>query len=141
MSFLMTGLQNEIGLVMRMFRPRTLAELYGLCKLEEAKLGAMKQKQKMTLFPTARFLNTNTISGLKPLALPTPNANWRNKASTFQNGPFRKQLTQKEFEEKRIKGLCFYDDQKYVPGHKCSGQVYCLEVIVYDSHAEAGEEV
>nr|GFB10778.1 retroviral aspartyl protease [Tanacetum cinerariifolium] len=30
---------------------------------------------------------------------------------------FRKQLTQKELEEKRAKGLCFYCDQKYTPGH------------------------
>ncbi|GKB19422.1 reverse transcriptase [Tanacetum coccineum] len=95
-----------------MFKPRTLAELYGLCKLEEARL-----------------------------ALLAPNANWRNKASTSQNDPFRKQLTQKDLEEKRVKGLCFYYDQKYALGHNYSGQVYCLEVIVDDSIEESGEKV
>nr|GEV00451.1 hypothetical protein [Tanacetum cinerariifolium] len=44
------------------------------------------------------------------------------------NKPFKK-LTQQELEEKRDKPLCFYCDQKYVPGHKCSGQLYSLEVI------------
>ncbi|GJU15633.1 reverse transcriptase [Tanacetum coccineum] len=94
----------------------------------------------MPLIPTPRFLNTNAITGPKPLALPAPNANWRNKASTSKNSPFRKQLTQKELEDKRAKGLCFYCDQKYAPGHKCSGQVYCLEVIVDSSTEETGKE-
>nr|GEV88788.1 hypothetical protein [Tanacetum cinerariifolium] len=72
----------KIELAMRMFKARTLAKFYGLCKLEEAILGEAKQKQKMPLIPTLMFLNTNVITGPKPLALPAPNANWRNKAST-----------------------------------------------------------
>ncbi|GJV99608.1 hypothetical protein Tco_1554860 [Tanacetum coccineum] len=41
----------------------------------------------------------------------------------------RKQLTQKELEEKRAENQCIYYDQKYIPSHKCSGQVYSLEVL------------
>nr|GEZ34527.1 hypothetical protein [Tanacetum cinerariifolium] len=142
MSFFMAGLQHEIELAIRMLKPRTLAELYGLCKLEEARLGAVRHKQKMPIIPTPMFLNTHTnaITGLKPLTLPAPDANWRNKASTSQNGPTRKQLTQKELEEKKEKGMCFYCDQKYALGHKCSGQIYCLEVIV-DETTESREEI
>ncbi|GJW61429.1 retrotransposon-related protein [Tanacetum coccineum] len=44
------------------------------------------------------------------------------------NRPYKK-LTQQELEDKRAKHLCFYCDQKYTPGHKCSGQLYSLEVI------------
>ncbi|GJV63482.1 putative mitochondrial protein [Tanacetum coccineum] len=106
MSFFMARLQHEIELVVRMFKPKTLAELYSLCKLEEATLGVMKQKKNMPLIPTPR-----------------------------------KKLTQKELKEKRAKGLCFYCDQKYTPGYKCSGQVYCLEVIVYSNTEETREEV
>ncbi|GKC80679.1 hypothetical protein Tco_1131453 [Tanacetum coccineum] len=40
-----------------------------------------------------------------------------------------KKLTQQELEDKRAKHLCFYCGQKYTPGHKCSGQLYSLEVI------------
>ncbi|GJT68074.1 hypothetical protein Tco_1019554 [Tanacetum coccineum] len=68
--------------------------------------------------------------------LPAPNANWRNKQPTASNSPYRKQLTQKEMEDKRSKGLCFYCDQKYFPGHKCSGQVFLLEVIVDNEDQE-----
>ncbi|GJS94074.1 reverse transcriptase [Tanacetum coccineum] len=48
--------------------------------------------------------------------------------TTVPNRPF-KRLTQQELEEKRAKHLRFYCDQKYMPGHKCSGQVFSLEVI------------
>ncbi|GJX15039.1 LysM domain-containing GPI-anchored protein 2 [Tanacetum coccineum] len=50
--------------------------------------------------------------------------------------PVRKKLTQKELEEKRPKNQCFYCDQRYVPGHKCSGQLYALEVMVNDIKGE-----
>ncbi|GKG17881.1 hypothetical protein Tco_0372179 [Tanacetum coccineum] len=46
--------------------------------------------------------------------------------------PVRRQLTQKELEDKRSKNQCFYCDQRYVTGHKCSGQLYALEVVVND---------
>ena len=87
MSFFMAGLQTEIELAVRMFKPRSLAELYGLCKLEEAKIGAMKLKHRMTILPTPRLQHTTNITSPKPLALPAPNANWRNKASISQTSP------------------------------------------------------
>nr|GEY16258.1 putative mitochondrial protein [Tanacetum cinerariifolium] len=50
----------------------------------------------------------------------------------------------KEIEEKRAKQLCFYCDQKYSPGYKCSGQMYSLEVVgceeeVVSEECEASE--
>ena len=51
-------------------------------------------------------------------------------------------MTQKEYEEKRSKNLCFYCDQKYTPGHKCSGQLFSLEVLGDEEGSESvGEEV
>ncbi|GKB74330.1 putative mitochondrial protein [Tanacetum coccineum] len=52
-------------------------------------------------------------------------------STTVPNRPF-KRLTQQELEEKRAKHLCFYCDQKYMPRHKCSGQVFSLEVVGVD---------
>ncbi|GKD70607.1 putative mitochondrial protein [Tanacetum coccineum] len=53
----------------------------------------------------------------------------------------RRQLTQKELEDKRAKNQCFYCDQRYVPSHKCSGQLYALEVVtnVLEGEEEAVE--
>ncbi|GJZ03207.1 hypothetical protein Tco_0521168 [Tanacetum coccineum] len=84
------------------------------------------------LLPTPRYNYTNNsvVNIPKPMSLPVPNANWRNKASTSTSNPQRKQLTQKELEEKRAKNLCFYCDEKIQPGHKCSNQVFLLEFII-----------
>nr|GEU67792.1 hypothetical protein [Tanacetum cinerariifolium] len=45
-------------------------------------------------------------------------------------------IDSKELEEKRAKGICFYCDQKYAPGHKCPGQLYSLEVSVDEEDQE-----
>ncbi|GKB90530.1 putative mitochondrial protein [Tanacetum coccineum] len=84
MSFFIAGLQSEIKLVVRMFKPKSLAELYRLCKLQESQINVTKQKGKMPLLPTPRCntYNPNAISSPKLLALPAPNANRRNNTST-----------------------------------------------------------
>ena len=48
-----------------------------------------------------------------------------------------------EFDDRRAKGLCFWCDEKYVPGHKCKHkQLYLVEVRdVSDEEEEVCEEV
>ncbi|GJV39840.1 retrotransposon-related protein [Tanacetum coccineum] len=55
----------------------------------------------MPLLPTPKYSYPSMITSLKPLALPAPNANWRNKQPTASSSPYRKQLTQKKIEDKR----------------------------------------
>nr|GEV35407.1 putative mitochondrial protein [Tanacetum cinerariifolium] len=59
------------------------------------------------------------------------------QALVWGNRPFK--LTQKELEERRAKNQCFYYDQRYFPGHKCSGQLHSLKV-VSKSYDELGME-
>ncbi|GKC72678.1 gypsy/ty3 retroelement polyprotein, partial [Tanacetum coccineum] len=77
-------------------------------------------------------------SNVKPSLLPLPssNLNWRNKPNTPTVNPIKKQMTQKEYQEKRAHNLCFYYDQKYTPGYKCSGQLYSI-VLLADEELEA----
>ncbi|GJV70774.1 hypothetical protein Tco_1490769 [Tanacetum coccineum] len=83
----------------------------------------------------ARF-NAQSNNTHKPL-LPNPQ-------TTYEPAPKnnRKQLTQKEYQEKRANNQCFYCDKKYTPGHKCSGQMYALEVLADNESDEEclGEE-
>ncbi|GJZ05359.1 retrotransposon-related protein [Tanacetum coccineum] len=51
-EFFIAGLQSEIELAVRMFKPTSLAELYRLCKLQESQLNVGEQKGKMPLLPT-----------------------------------------------------------------------------------------
>ncbi|GJT41734.1 retrotransposon-related protein [Tanacetum coccineum] len=83
-----------------------------------------------------RYVSSSTPVTKSVLALPS--ATTKNVGKIVKTG-LRKQLTQKELEEKRAKGLCFYCDQKYAPGHKCPGQLYSLEVSVDEEDQE--EEV
>ncbi|GKD54341.1 hypothetical protein Tco_1287728, partial [Tanacetum coccineum] len=62
------------------------------------------------------------------LVLPTPNTSWKFKPNTPVTAPIRKQLSQKEYQEKRAQNLCFYCDQKYTPRYKCSRRLYSLVV-------------
>ncbi|GKD98904.1 gypsy/ty3 retroelement polyprotein, partial [Tanacetum coccineum] len=75
--------------------------------------------------------------------LPSPTANWKTKPNTPATALVRKQMTQKEYQEKRAQNLCFYYDQKYTPGHKCSGQLFSIVLLAdeeWDNEEEYMEE-
>ncbi|GJS69793.1 putative mitochondrial protein [Tanacetum coccineum] len=55
-SFYIVGLQTDVELAVRMFRPQSLAEAYHLSKVQEDANKANKQKYKAPLLPTPRFL-------------------------------------------------------------------------------------
>ncbi|GJZ94753.1 hypothetical protein Tco_0666956 [Tanacetum coccineum] len=95
MSFFITGLQSDIKLAVRMFKPKSLAKLYGLCKVQESQLNVTKQRGKIPLLATPMYTysSPNVINSPKLLALSAPKANWRNKPSTSASNTYRKQLT------------------------------------------------
>nr|GFA57768.1 hypothetical protein [Tanacetum cinerariifolium] len=72
--------------------------------------------------------------------LPIPN-NLLAAKSSFNTPYPKRQLTQKEFQERRARNLCFYCDKKYTPGHSCRGQVFNLEVVAYLIHDYSNESV
>ncbi|GJT79233.1 gypsy/ty3 retroelement polyprotein [Tanacetum coccineum] len=75
-SFFMAGLKNDVEVAMRMFNQRSLAELYGLAKLQEANLNALREKNKTPLLPTPIFTQSNSpyTNSPKPMQLPAPNS-------------------------------------------------------------------
>nr|GEW43047.1 hypothetical protein [Tanacetum cinerariifolium] len=89
-------------------------------------LGGMPQSISLPvrMFKAKSLSDTASLSRNQetPLALPDPKANIVN--------PTRKYLSQKEFDDKRAKGLCFHCDQKFVPGHKCSGQAFASKLVI-----------
>nr|GEV08625.1 hypothetical protein [Tanacetum cinerariifolium] len=97
---------QSISLPVRTFKPKSLSDIASLCKLQEATIAANKYRES-------------------PI-LPKPNTG---SQSNIVN-PTRKYLSQKKFDDKRAKGLCFHCDQKFVPGHKCSGQAFALELVI-----------
>ncbi|GJX34501.1 gypsy/ty3 retroelement polyprotein [Tanacetum coccineum] len=144
-SLFIGGLKDEIGLAVRMFKPNKLTDAYCLAKIQEATLAIPKHRYTPIL-PTPKNVATSFVPKTgryeakgNILALPSTSQ------TVGLNRP-RKQLTQQEMAEKRAKQLCFYCDQRYSPGHKCSGQMYCLEVsgcdelIEHDDCVESEQE-
>ncbi|GJX20431.1 hypothetical protein Tco_0223108 [Tanacetum coccineum] len=125
-------LKEEIRLAVRMFKPTKLSDVYYLAKMQEATLAVSKSTYSSILpTPKTTSVTPNVVKNGgyntkgTTLALPSTSQYVR------PNRP-RKQLTQQDMEEKRAKHLCFYCDQRYSTCHKCSGQMYYLEVIACD---------
>ena len=132
LSLFMGGLPDEIAMGVRMFKPQTLAYAYCLTNLQEATLEAVKKKNRSGYSGGhSRFASNSCQNSYSKPLLPTPTPvtnTVRPKPNTHVGGNNRR-LTQKEYAEKRANNLCFYCDEKYVPGHKCSGQLYSLVVM------------
>ncbi|XP_071716761.1 uncharacterized protein [Rutidosis leptorrhynchoides] len=146
-SLFLAGLQKEIELQVRIFKPRTLEDAFCLAKLQDDTLAVAKRRYtpllstprtasasyNVTKSP-ASYINKNVASPAAHTQLVSPSSGY-NTTQRFNS----RRLTQKELDEKRSKGLCFVCDQKYMPGHKCSGQVYSLEVICEDESGDTQE--
>ncbi|GKC00007.1 putative mitochondrial protein [Tanacetum coccineum] len=139
-SLFMRGLLTEIEIGVRMFKPKTLADAYCLTNLQEATLNAVKKKGRSTFISNSSRYNNSPINTFQKPLLTNPTTNVTAKPNTpvaVQN----RRLSQKEYVEKRANNLCFYYDQKYVPGHKCSGQLYSLVLMPeYEIEGEFLEE-
>jgi len=57
----------------------------------------------------------------------SPSTSFQGSSSTRFKKPTRP-LTARELDDRRAKSLCFYCDEKYTPGHKCTAQVYTIEL-------------
>ncbi|KAF2301133.1 hypothetical protein GH714_020363 [Hevea brasiliensis] len=127
LSFFLFGLNDELQMPVRMFKPQTLVEAYALAKLQEITVAAIQHKSISTArstYSAGISYNTSNTTTVKPTAvkelpglLHTPNIP-KLPINTTTN-PKQPVLTSKELNEKRTKGLCFWCDEKFVPGHKC----------------------
>jgi hypothetical protein len=98
---------------------RTDVTLQKSSTLDEAIMLVRVYEQRATAAPSSR-LTSHAVS--KPpwsagTATPTVNAPAPASSSTFVNQPTVKKFTSTEIADRRIKGLCFKCDEKFVPGH------------------------
>lgn len=119
-SCFVSGLKEEVLAGVKMFSPRTIAQAMGLARLQEETIEAVTKKTRVV----PKFAS-NSLA-------PKPQDTGP-KISEF--GTTVKKLTQRDFDDKRSKGLCFGCDEKYYRGHVCKKkQLFMLE-------AEEEEEV
>ncbi|GKB50488.1 reverse transcriptase [Tanacetum coccineum] len=126
-SLFIGGLKEEIAYAVRMFKPISLSDAFCLAKLQEANNSVTRGRptpvQTVSKNVVSNPYNRGGGSMSKNVVTMPVQTN-----TAMPNIPF-KRLSKKEMEEKRARQLCFYCDQKYAPGHKCSGQLFSLEVV------------
>ncbi|GJY63672.1 retrotransposon-related protein [Tanacetum coccineum] len=136
-SMYIASLPATIEMNVRMFKPRSLEDAFSLSSLQETTLALVKQRYNPIL-PTPRpttatntFVNRNATFPAKntsTLALLTSASHTVTKHNNVFGSRPRKLLSQKKYDEKRSKNQCFYYDQKYMPSHKCEGQMFTIEI-------------
>jgi hypothetical protein len=113
LSCFLNGLKDEIRLPVRMLNPASLVAAFGLAKLQEEYIQSFKRPLRTYSFPSNRPQNWNLPAPQLPsssqLAFP---------AKTSTSLPVQK-ITPAQMKERREKGLCYYCDDRWIPGHKC----------------------
>jgi hypothetical protein len=139
------GLELEIKNTMKMFKPKTLKHAYNLARLQANTLAYRKYPSYDKRFPrgftnrppqtTANFPpnTTNNITNTHPIPQKIIPPSWTNNPSNSYNKNHikpTKSIRRQEFKDRRLKGLCFWYDDKSVPGHRCrKKKVYSLSVM------------
>ncbi|XP_071913952.1 uncharacterized protein [Coffea arabica] len=151
-SCFIRGLREEIQLSVRMFMPRDLQHAVGLAKIEEAKiLNAWKNNKhpgssrmltpySPNVGPSNSFARQSNLNNTPILPKPGEQGG-RNVGEQRRNSRF---LSTAEMDEKRAKGLCYWCNERYSPGHQCKRRqlfrIECVEEETEEQEPECLEE-
>jgi len=115
------GLRDDICLDVKIKQPKTLGDTIGVARLvEERNLLQRKGNTFVRSTAISRPLPTTNsgVLGLPPVSKPV---------STAAPSSFRR-ITNQEARERREKSLCFYCDERFIPGHRCQRpQLFMIE--------------
>lgn len=124
LTFFVAGLREDLRSDLKIMRPSSLKQAFSLAKMYEA-----NRVGKGSLAVTTPFNRTsyrpNMTNVLAPL-LKTPNM--PALPSNKPNLGFHKQPLNEERKARAAKGLCYYCDEKFVPGHRCRARYFRLDV-------------
>ena len=129
--FFLGGLETEIKNLVKMFEPKSLKQAYNLSRLQVNTNLYKKFQKHSTKHPTIPVNNNNRTAQPPPFYKTysphdTPPSKLPGLLPTPQT-PVTPQLTRRptrtlrstKMKERRAKGLCFWCDDKFTPGHKC----------------------
>jgi hypothetical protein len=139
------GLETKIKNTVKMFEPKTLRHAYNLSRLQSNTQTYRKSPsyvrrpasvfqhhlvQTTTTYPPQATTNTTNPQIAPQKTTPTP---WTNNPGSSYTKAYTKptkSIRNQDFEDRRLKGLCFWCDDKFVPGHRCKNKrVYSLNVV------------
>jgi len=136
--FFLGGLEVKIKNMVKMFEPKTLYQAYNLARLQE---NTISHRQPHPSYSKNTYQTTG-INPPKPFIAPNNtkttlyhNNNTAKSIPYHQKSPSTpdrptKTLRNKELDERRAKGLCFWCDEKLIPDHRCRNKrVYSLCIL------------
>jgi hypothetical protein len=128
------GLKDEIRLDVRVKQPKTLSEYISVAHLIEERNQFQRKTSNHFRPTTSPFHPRQHQNSIVGLLGSSPSQRTSQTTNTF-SGPIRR-LTGHEARERREKGLCFYCDERYVPGHRCSKPQLFMMVDVQPNEEE-----
>jgi hypothetical protein len=144
LSCFLSGLRDEIRFPLRLLKPRTLNEAFGLAKIQEEFVLSSRKNYRSSGVHTTSFFQQNNNSFQSNI--PKPGLIAAGKSDSTEVGfPVGKpkpalqvqRITPTQMEERRRKGLCYYCDEKYNAAHRCQrGKVFLMEgcELISDEH-------
>ncbi|XP_019420680.1 PREDICTED: uncharacterized protein LOC109330865 [Lupinus angustifolius] len=123
LSCFLSGLKNDVQMMVRMFQPQTVRKAFTLAKLYEVASHTI-QNQRRVKNPSYSNTGGRPLISSKP-ALTTDSEGLKEKTR------FSRSLTPAYMNDRRAKGLCYFCDETYTPEHSLTHkklQVHLLEV-------------
>jgi hypothetical protein len=162
-SSFISGLKEEVRIMVTMLKPPNLPAAFGLARLQEEEVWRRNRSTRAPPWGPTHSLNSKPPYPKPPVPLtltkpPNPNfptitrspgfnLPYPNRPTTYPNTmtkrpnlPIRR-ISPNQMQERREKGLCYYCDDKYHIGHKCSRpKVYLLEGLEIEEGAVPAEQ-
>ncbi|XP_077230633.1 uncharacterized protein LOC143863761 [Tasmannia lanceolata] len=123
LSIFIYGLKPDLKREILVAHPTSLFQAISLARVYEQKYEGLMKSWKST-WPTSSsdgsgLLPTTNVPSLKAIAAPP-----------IRQIPVRtRQLSKEEMKSIREKGLCYFCDDKYIPGHDCRKRLYHLNAM------------
>ncbi|XP_035545954.1 uncharacterized protein LOC118348438 [Juglans regia] len=134
LSCFLSGLRDEIRLPVRMLNPLSLNDAFGLAKIQEQYVVSIRRPWRNSLTDSSKFSPESNLLmfGQTPSLLGAP------RVSPLPRLPYHK-VSESQMVERRRKGLCYFCDDKWQPGHKCARpKLFLLEGMEFGE--SSGEE-
>ncbi|XP_077219649.1 uncharacterized protein LOC143853808 [Tasmannia lanceolata] len=126
-SFFISGLKLELRRELQVLQPTSLLQTISFARIYEQKFADLRKSWKpgwINLVGGQGLLHLPPIPSVKPLALPAP---------PLRQLPIRtRQLSKEDMKQKLEKGLCYFCDDRYTPGHDCRRRLYHLYMLEED---------
>ena len=141
-SLFIGGLKMEVRAEVKILRPATLHEAFTSALMVEEKLkGVRGYYRSWGATAEGRASRSGALAGSgaagpnsRPRAAAKPG---NSRPSNFRpNAQGRRRLSAAEVAERRAKGLCFWCEEKFVPGHKCKQQPAAIMLLEAEEEDE-----